>query len=82
MATPDTYPVTMTDTHGHDYPVFDASGYVNSVYSLGHHLKNDTAVLSPEPEPPSADVPSFDTPDTPAAEVDYYGYESTSNEGA
>ncbi|MFX0581186.1 hypothetical protein [Nocardia nepalensis] len=44
-AIPTQYPVTLTDGE-HDYPVFNASEYVNAVYKLGHALKEQ-----PEPEP-------------------------------
>ncbi|PXX65400.1 hypothetical protein DFR70_104464 [Nocardia tenerifensis] len=37
-AIPTQYPVTLTDGE-HEYPVSNASEYVNAVYSLGHSLK-------------------------------------------
>ncbi|MFI9506976.1 hypothetical protein [Nocardia sp. NPDC052566] len=41
-AIPVSYPVTMTDGTD-EYEVFDATSYVNAVYSLGHRQAETTA---------------------------------------
>lgn len=45
-AIPTSYPVTLTDG-AREYEVFDATGYVNAVYGLGHR-RAETAVVSTE----------------------------------
>lgn len=44
-AIPTQYPVTMTDGTT-DYEVFDASAYVNAVFSLGHQEKAEAAKVA------------------------------------
>lgn len=61
-AIPTQYPVLLTDGD-HDYPVFNATEFVNAVYKFGHALKLDD-------DAQSEDVPAVDPAADAAADAE------------